>query len=83
MIATGIGAVEAVAFSPDGTMLATGADDGSARLWDVATRHQIGPTMQAGNSVSGVKGVAFSADGATLGAIGAGEVATPGRGIPA
>ena len=76
MIATGIGAVEAVAFSPDGTMLATAADDGSARLWDVATRHQIGPTMQAGNSVSGVKGVAFSADGATLGAIGAGEVAT-------
>jgi len=27
-------------------MLATSGDDGSARLWDVATRHQIGPTMQ-------------------------------------
>jgi transcriptional regulator with XRE-family HTH domain len=57
------GPVDSVAFSWDGTTLATGNADGTVRLWDVATRRQIaalaGPT-------GGVNSVAFSRDGTTL-----------------
>jgi WD40 repeat protein len=34
--------VKAVAFSPDGEILATSSDDGTDRLWDVATQQQVG-----------------------------------------
>ncbi|WP_445168505.1 nSTAND1 domain-containing NTPase [Mycolicibacterium sp. Dal123E01] len=34
-----------VAFSPDGTRVASGDSDGTTRLWDVGTRHQVGPAM--------------------------------------
>ncbi len=33
----------ALAFSPDGSIFATGCDDGSVYLWDVAAARQIGP----------------------------------------
>ena len=42
------GSYRAVAFSPDGTMLATFGADGTARIWAVATQREIGAPMTAG-----------------------------------
>jgi len=39
--------VNAVAFSPNGKTLATASDDGTARLWNVATHQQVGAAMTA------------------------------------
>jgi len=58
------GSVNSVAFSPDGKTLASGSSDGTVRLWDVATRQQIGTPLTS--HTGGVLSVAFSPDGKTL-----------------
>ena len=62
------GGVRAVAFSPDGTLLAVGDADDSTYLWDVAT-HGLDTTFTDPDADSqGVFAVAFSPDGMTLAA---------------
>jgi WD40 repeat protein len=55
--------VNAVAFSLDGTTILTGCSDGTARLWDVSTRRQLGQPMTHQGVVAAV---AFSPDGTTI-----------------
>ena len=52
-----------ISFSPDGTVLVSGSDDGTVKLWDVATGTNIA-TLQG--HTNWVYSVAFSPDGATL-----------------
>lgn len=58
-------------FSPDGSLVATTSDDGTARIWDAETgREVLNLTTDAG---SGLRAIAFSPDGtivATAGMIG-------------
>lgn len=63
--ATGGASANAVAFSPDGKLLAAGGNflGDSTRLWDVASRQVVGPLPQ---SRSIMKSLAFSPDGKTV-----------------
>ena len=62
--------VNAVAFSPDGRILAAGNDDGTVRLWNVtspANPQPLGQPLASSDSVlGGVNAVAFSPDGRIL-----------------
>src|SRR5258705_4790432 len=55
--------IKAIAFSPDGTLLASASGDETARLWEVATGREIHVLKGHGSHVSAV---AFSPDGKTL-----------------
>ena len=55
--------ISAVAFSPNGMLLASGSDNGAMKLWDVATRESIA-TLEGHTDY--VRSVAFSPDGALI-----------------
>jgi WD40 repeat protein/serine/threonine protein kinase len=53
----------AVAFSPDGSRVATGSEDGSAIIWDPSTGRQLGAVMHHEGSILSIN---FSPDGRRL-----------------
>ena len=67
-------AVQAVAYSPDGTLVATAGLDGSARIWEASTG-QLRTTVRPSCTIEdadyspdacGLRDVAFSPDGRRL-----------------
>ena len=63
-LTSGYGAVNSVAFSPDGKTVATGNADGTARLWNLTTGQQTRPALHGGSQA--ITSVAFSPDGKIL-----------------
>jgi len=65
-------AAEALSWSPDGRWLATGASNGSVRLWDAETGAPLSKPVRANRNV--VNGVAFNPAGTMLASVGYGDV---------
>ena len=60
--------VTALAFSPDGTMLATGAQDGLLRIWDAQSGRL--KSLHGDDAVRGIDGIAISPDGRAVAVVG-------------
>ncbi|TMR98809.1 AAA family ATPase [Nonomuraea basaltis] len=58
----------ALAFSPDGSIIATGSDDGTTRLWDTASRRRLGAPITRPKYECSSVDLGFSPDGRTLAA---------------
>jgi HEAT repeat protein len=75
----------AVAFSPDGTGLATGTRNGVVQLWDATSGKELKVLREAPGQHSPVRSVAFSPDGEILAAAGRRELwrlPAPARAVP-
>jgi len=58
------GAVETLAFSPDGTVIASGSSDRTVRIWDAKTGAAVGQPLQG--HTDSVTSVTFSPDGTLI-----------------
>ena len=68
------GSVDAMAFSPDGRILATASTDRTLRLWNLV-EGSLRELLTLGAPTGSVHSVAFSSDGARLFSIARGETA--------
>ncbi|KAJ7844004.1 WD40-repeat-containing domain protein [Mycena olivaceomarginata] len=64
LVMQGMVTILSVAFSPDGTRIASGSVDKTIRVWDAATGQQVGDPL-AGHT-SSIRSVAFSPDGTRI-----------------
>ena len=62
-VITKVGVITYAAFRPDGRVVATASDEGTARLWDATTGAPVGKPMPHGDAVGYVE---FSRDGKWL-----------------